>query len=41
MPRIWVWSLLLLPVLRFLIYAYGWESGERLQVEERFIYENF
>jgi hypothetical protein len=30
-----------LPVLRFLIYAYGWESGERLQVEERFIYENF
>jgi hypothetical protein len=39
--RIWLWRLLLLPVLLFLIYAYGWESGERLQVQERFIYENF
>lgn len=36
-----LWRLLLLPVLLFLIYTYGWESGERLQVQERFIYENF
>jgi hypothetical protein len=39
--RIWLWRLLLLQVLLFLICAYGWESGERLQVQERFIYENF
>ncbi|MBP2690057.1 MAG: hypothetical protein H6Q83_2244 [Deltaproteobacteria bacterium] len=26
MMRIWRWRLLLLPVLLFLIYAYGWES---------------
>ncbi len=41
MTRTWRWRLLLLPVLLFLIYTYGWESGERLHVQERFIYENF
>ncbi|MBP2684305.1 MAG: hypothetical protein H6Q79_2344 [Deltaproteobacteria bacterium] len=41
MTRIWLWRLLLLPVLLFLIYAFGWEAGERLQVQARFIYENF
>lgn len=41
MTRIFPWRFLLLPVLLFLIYAYGWESEERLQEQERFIYENF
>lgn len=33
--------LLLLPILLFLIYAFGWESGERVVPQERFLYENF
>lgn len=41
MTRIGLWRLLLLPVLLFLIYTFGWESGERQQVQQRFIYENF
>jgi hypothetical protein len=36
-----LWRLLLLPILLFLVYSFGWESGERVVPQEKFIYENF
>lgn len=36
-----LWRLLLLPILLFLVYSFGWEAGERVVPSETFIYENF
>ncbi len=41
MSRKAILRLLLLPVILFLIYSFGWESGERVVPQEKFIYENF
>ncbi len=41
MKRKTIVRLLLLPILLFLVYSFGWEQGERIVPQERFIYENF